>query len=124
MVKALGFPAAVNCLVQGWFPEPLFLCRPAVAMGYESAMKEERDPGFFTGLYLSDFMGIGIAFLFSLGGFYLLWRMLFGPPLFEPAIQAETKAVLTQERLEQPQPDVHTGPGEVSVGISPTKKKH
>jgi hypothetical protein len=90
--------------------------------GVESAMKE-REPGFFTGLYLSDFMGIGIAFLFSLGGFYLLWRMLFGPPLFEPAIQAETSAVLTQERLEAPQPDIHTGPGEVSVGITPPKKK-
>jgi hypothetical protein len=91
-------------------------------MGYESAMKE-REPGFFTGLHVSDFMGIGIAFMFSLGGFYLLWRMLFGPPLFEPAIQAETRAVQIQEQLEAPQPDVHTGPGEVSVGISPVKKK-
>lgn len=85
---------------------------------------EEREPGFFSGLDFSDFAGIGIAFLFSLGALYLAWRMLFGPPLFEPAIQAEIKAV--QESEAPPQPDIHTGPGEVSVGIGarPQKKKN
>ena len=83
----------------------------------------EREPGFFSGLDISDFAGIGIAFLFSLGGFYLLWRMLFGPPLFEPAIQAEIKAVQAQDAPAPVQPDIHTGPGEVSVGILPPKQK-
>ena len=82
---------------------------------------EEREPGFFTGLHASDFMGIGIAFLFSLGAFYLLWRMMFGPPLFEPAIQAQIKAINASETPVQP--DIHTGPGEVSVGIAPQPQK-
>jgi hypothetical protein len=83
---------------------------------------EDREPGFFTGLYASDFMAIGIAFMFSLGGLYLLWRMLFGPPLFEPAIQAQIKTINAMDAKNAPafiQPDVHTGPGEVSVGIAP-----
>ena len=82
---------------------------------------EDREPGFFTGLHFSDFMGIGIAFLFSLGAFYLLWRMMFGPPLFEPAIQAQIKAINASEVPAQA--DIHTGPGEVSVGIAPRPKK-
>lgn len=83
---------------------------------------EEREPSFFTGLHASDFMGIGIAFLFSLGAFYLLWRMMFGPPLFEPAIQAQIKTINAIDARNAPatvQPDIHTGPGEVSVGILP-----
>jgi hypothetical protein len=83
---------------------------------------EEREPSFFTGLHASDFMGIGIAFMFSLGAFYLLWRMMFGPPLFEPAIQAQIKTINAMDAKNAPapiQPDVHTGPGEVSVGITP-----
>jgi hypothetical protein len=84
---------------------------------------EDREPGFFSGLYASDFMGIGIAFLFSLGGMYLLWRMLFGPPLFEPAVQAQIKAINAIEaRDARPiQSEVHTGPGEVGVGIFPSR---
>jgi hypothetical protein len=94
-------------------------------MGYVSAM-DERDPSFFTGLNSSDFVAIGIAFMFSLGGLYLIWRMLFGPPLFEPAIQAQIKAIESSERPTTS--TVHTGPGEVAVGISPgasqNRKKH
>ena len=85
-------------------------------------MKKEREPSFFTGLHASDFMGIGIAFMFSLGAFYLLWRMAFGPSLFEPAIQAQIKTINAMDAKNAPayvQPDVHTGPGEVSVGIAP-----
>jgi hypothetical protein len=79
----------------------------------------EKEPSFFTGLYLSDFVGIGIAFLFSAGGLYLAWRLMFGPPLYDAAIQAQERALQTQEA--PPQPDIHTGPGEVSVGIVPPK---
>jgi len=85
---------------------------------------KEREPGFFTGLYASDIMGIGIAFLFSLGGLYLAFRLLFGPPLYDAAIEAQIKAVNKLEASEAPvpvQPDIHTGPGEVSVGIMPQK---
>ena len=81
----------------------------------------EREPSFFTGLYLSDFAGIGIAFLFSLGGLYLGWRLMFGPPLYDAAIQEQIKAV--QSSGTPPQPDIHTGPGEISVGIVPPKKR-
>ena len=90
-------------------------------MGYEGSMAE-REPGFFSGLDATDFVGIGIAFLFSMGAMYLLWRMLFGPPLFEPAIQAEIRAV--QQSEAPPQPDIHTGPGEVSVGIGTATQKN
>ena len=98
-------------------------CRLPITILYESGMKE-REPGFFTGLYASDFMGIGIAFLFSLGGLYLAFRLLFGPPLYDAAIEAQIKAVNKLEASEAPvpvQPDIHTGPGEVSVGIMPSK---
>jgi len=80
---------------------------------------KEREPSFFTGVHASDLMGIAIALLFSLGGLYLAWRMMFGPPLFEPAIQAQINAIQVSEA--PPQPDVHTGPGEVSIGIMPPK---
>lgn len=91
-------------------------------------MDDEREPGFFSGLHGSDFMGIGIALLFSLGGLYLIFRMLFGPPLFEPAIQAQIKAIQSDEQPKT-QNTVHTGPGEVAVGIGgankpPPPKKH
>ena len=87
---------------------------------------EDREPSFFTGLHFSDFIEIGIAFLFSLGGLYLAFRLLFGPPLYDAAIQAQIKAVNKLEAGEAPppvQPDIHTGPGEISVGIMPAKKK-
>jgi hypothetical protein len=87
---------------------------------------EDREPSFFTGLHFSDFVGIGIAFMFSLGGLYLAFRLLFGPPLYDAAIQAQIKAVNKLEASEAPapvQPDIHTGPGEISVGILPAKKK-
>jgi len=87
-------------------------------------MDDEREPGFFSGLNSSDFLGIGIALLFSLAGLYLIWRMLFGPPLFEPAIQAQIKAIQSSEQPTT-QTNVHTGPGEVAVGIgSSNPKKH
>lgn len=82
---------------------------------------EDREPGFFTGLHVSDFVGIGIAFLFSLGGLYLAFRLLFGPPLYDAAIQAQERSFQTQEAPPPPQPDIHTGPGEVSIGIMPPK---
>ncbi|MEP6829210.1 MAG: hypothetical protein ABI963_02640 [Rhizomicrobium sp.] len=91
---------------------------------------KDRDPSFFTGLHASDFMGIGIAFMFSLGGLYLAFRLLFGPPLYDAAIDAQIKAVNKLEAAEAArapapvQPDVHTGPGEISVGIMPAKKKN
>jgi hypothetical protein len=87
---------------------------------------EDREPSFFTGLHFSDFVGIGIAFMFSLGGLYLAFRLLFGPPLYDAAIQAQIKAVNKIEASEAPapiQPDIHTGPGEISVGIMPAKKR-
>ena len=82
---------------------------------------EDREPSFFTGLHFSDFVGIGIAFLFSLGGLYLAWRLMFGPPLYDAAIKAQERSFQTQEAPLTPQPDIHTGPGEVSVGIVPAK---
>ena len=84
---------------------------------------EEREPGFFTGLHVSDFMGIGIAFLFSLGGLYLAWRLMFGPPLTMPPSRPR-KGRQTQEAPLTPQPDIHTGPAKsVSASCpSPTKK--
>jgi hypothetical protein len=87
-------------------------------------MDNEREPGFFTGLNSSDVVAIGIALMFSLGGLYLIWRLLIGPPLFEPAIQAQIKAI---QESDQPttQNSVHTGPGEVAVGVGgPSQKKH
>lgn len=90
-------------------------------MGYEGGMAD-REPGFFTGLNAGDFIGIGIAFLFSLGALYLILRMLFGPPMYQPAIQAEIRAVQQSEAPSQP--DTHTRPGEVSVGINPQTPKN
>ena len=98
-------------------------CRFPITIRYESAMKE-REPGFFSGLHAADLMGIGIAFLFSLGGMYLAFRMLFGPPLYDAAVTAQEKALQTQDVIRAPQPDIHTGPGEISVGIMPAKKKN
>jgi hypothetical protein len=87
-------------------------------------MDNEREPGFFSGLDSSDIAAIGIALLFSLGRLYLIWRMLVGPPLFEPAIQAQIKAIQSDEQPKT-QTTVHTGPGEVAVGISgANQKKH
>jgi hypothetical protein len=87
---------------------------------------EDREPSFFTGLHFSDFVGIGIAFMFSLGGLYLAWRLMFGPPLYDAAIHAQEKALQAQDAAAAPQPDIHTGPGEISVGIVPkaAPKKH
>lgn len=86
-------------------------------------MDDDREPGFFSGLDSSDFVAIAIALLFSLGGLYLIWRMLVGPPLFEPAIQAQIKAIQASDQ-PQVQNTVHTGPGEVAVGIGgkPSRK--
>jgi hypothetical protein len=84
---------------------------------------KEREPGFFSGLHAADLMGIGIAFMFSLGGLYLAFRLLFGPPLYDAAVTAQEKALQTQDAIMAPQPDVHTGPGEISVGITPAKPK-
>ncbi len=70
--------------------------------------------------------GSGLPSCSLLGGLYLAFRMLFGPPLYDAAIQAQIKAVNKLEAAEAPvpvQPDVHTGPGEISVGIMPSKKK-
>ena len=53
---------------------------------------KNREPSFFTGLHVSDFVGIGIAFLFSLGGLYLAWRLMFGPPLYDAAIKAQERS--------------------------------
>ena len=88
-------------------------------------MNDEREPSFFTGLNSSDVVAIGIALMFSLGGLYLIGRELFGPPLFEPAIQAQIKAIQADEQPKT-QNTVHTGPGEVAVGISNANspKKH
>lgn len=85
-------------------------------------MNDDREPGFFSGLHSSDFIGIGIALMFSVGGLYLIFRMLFGPPLFEPAIQAQIKAIQADEQPKT-QNTVHTGPGEVAVGIGEAGKK-
>jgi hypothetical protein len=82
------------------------------------AMDDDREPSFFTGLNSSDVVAIGIALMFSLGGLYLIGRELFGPPLFEPAIQAQIKAIQLEEQPTT-QNNVHTGPGEVAVGITP-----
>ncbi len=83
---------------------------------------KERDPGFLYGLNVFDILKIAGAFLFSLAGFYLIWRTMFGPPLFEPtAIQAQLWKMQTKQqqehRIEQPSRDT---PGEVSVGIAPS----
>jgi hypothetical protein len=81
---------------------------------------DEREPSIFENIDLGDMVGIAIALMFSVGAFYIIWRMLVGPSLFEPAIQAEIRAVEAQN--PHPQGPLHTQPGEVSVGITPVKK--
>jgi hypothetical protein len=76
-------------------------------------MDEDGKPDFFAGMGAGDFVRIGIALLFSLGGLYLIWRMLFGPPLFDRAVQM----IQSAERPPQTQSTVNTGPSEVKVGI-------
>ena len=86
---------------------------------------KEREPGFFYGVNLFDFVKIGLAFMLSLAGFYLIWRMLFGPPMFEPsAVQAELRSLAPKQQLQQSPPprtdqDNRNSSGEVSVGIMP-----
>ena len=87
---------------------------------------KEREPGFFYGVNLFDFVKIGLAFMLSLAGFYLIWRSLFGPPLFEPsAVQAELRSLAPkqaqQQRVPAPRMDQENrdSQGEVSVGIMP-----
>ncbi|HEX4104744.1 MAG TPA: hypothetical protein VHX92_00795 [Rhizomicrobium sp.] len=83
---------------------------------------KERDPGFLYGLNVFDILKIAGAFLFALAGFYLIWRTMFGPPLFEPtAIQAQLRRMQTKQqqehRIDPPNRDTA---GEVSVGIAPS----
>jgi hypothetical protein len=89
---------------------------------------KERDPGFLYGLNVFDILKIAGAFAFSLAGFYLIWRTMFGPPLFEPtAIQAQLRRMQTkqqQQQQQQQEPRIdqqnRDTPGEVSVGIAPS----
>jgi hypothetical protein len=83
---------------------------------------DDKEPGFFSGLDSSDVAAIAIALMFSMGGLYLMWRMTFGPPLFEPAIQAQIRAINASEQPTT-QNSVHTGPGEVAVGITGANQK-
>jgi hypothetical protein len=87
---------------------------------------KEREPGFFYGVHPFDFVKIGLAFMLSLAGFYLIWRTFFGPPLFEPAaVQAELRSLAPKQSQQRrpPAPRVDQGnsnsQGEVSVGIMP-----
>jgi hypothetical protein len=87
---------------------------------------KEREPGFFYGVNLFDFVKIGLAFMLSLAGFYLIWRTFFGPPLFEPAaVRAELRSLapkqVQQQRPSAPRTDQQDrdNQGEVSVGIMP-----
>jgi len=94
---------------------------------------KQREPGFFYGLNALDVVKIALAFMFSLAGFYLIWRMMFGPPLFEPsAIQAQLRKMQTsqpagpairqrQSPVNQAPPVNQETPGEVSVGIAPSR---
>jgi hypothetical protein len=94
---------------------------------------KEREPGFFYGMNPFDFVKIGLAFMLSLAGFYLIWRSFFGPPMFEPsAVQAELRSLAPKQQLQQRPPapvmdqENRDTQGEVSVGIlpasPPTKK--
>ncbi|HWF62978.1 MAG TPA: hypothetical protein VN685_00035 [Rhizomicrobium sp.] len=87
---------------------------------------KEREPGFFYGVNLFDFVKIGLAFMLSLAGFYLIWRTFFGPPLFEPAaVRAELRSLAPKQVQQQRPPAPRTdqqdrdNQGEVSVGIMP-----
>lgn len=85
---------------------------------------KEREPGFLYGVGVVDIVKIGLAFLLSLAGFYLIWRMLFGPPMFAPStVQAELRS-LAPKQHQPPPPPVNQGnqtmPGEISVGIAPS----
>ena len=87
---------------------------------------KEREPGFFYGMNAFDFVKIGLAFMLSLAGFYLIWRSFFGPPMFEPsAVQAELRSLAPKQQQQQrPAPsrmeqENRDSPGEVSVGIMP-----
>ena len=87
---------------------------------------KEREPGFFYGMNPFDFVKIGLAFMLSLAGFYLIWRTFFGPPLFEPsAVQAELRSLAPKQTQQQRPPaprmeqDNRDTQGEVSVGIMP-----
>jgi hypothetical protein len=93
---------------------------------------KQREPGFFYGLNVFDAVKIAGAFMLSLAGFYLIWRTMFGPPLFEPsAIQAQLRKMQTSQpagpAIGQRQAPVNQAPlnqetpGEVSVGIAPSQ---
>ena len=90
----------------------------------------QREPGFLYGVNAVDIVKIALAFMLSLAGFYLIWRTMFGPPLFDPtAIQAQVSKLQNGRR-----PESHSGqqgenpnaPAEVSVGIAPSDsaKRH
>ena len=94
---------------------------------------KEREPGFFYGMNAFDFVKIGLAFMLSLAGFYLIWRSFFGPPMFEPAaVQAELRSLAPKQQQQQlrqqqsapraPQENGNSS-GEVSVGIAPSTPK-
>ena len=101
------------------------LSRPGY-MRYEAPMKE-REPGFFYGMNLFDFVKIGLAFMLSLAGFYLIWRTFFGPPMFDPAtVRAELRNLAPKQQQQQQQSppprmeqENRDNQGEVSVGIMP-----
>jgi hypothetical protein len=84
----------------------------------------QREPGFLYGLNAVDVVKIALAFLFSLAGFYLMWRTMFGPPMFDPtAIQAQVRKLQNSPRPENhpgQQREDRNAPGEVSVGIAPS----
>jgi hypothetical protein len=94
---------------------------------------KQREPGFFYGINAFDVVKIAGAFMLSLAGFYLIWRTMFGPPLFEPsAIQAQLRKMQTNQQpagpaIGQRQTPVNQAPvnqetpGEVTVGIAPSR---
>ncbi|HXR94279.1 MAG TPA: hypothetical protein VN718_00265 [Rhizomicrobium sp.] len=91
---------------------------------------KEREPGFFYGMNAFDFVKIGLAFMLSLAGFYLIWRSFFGPPMFEPsAVQAELRSLAPKQQQPRqqiaPRASQENGnsSGEVSVGIAPSTPK-
>jgi hypothetical protein len=84
----------------------------------------QREPGFLYGLNVVDLVKIALAFMLSLAGFYLIWRTMFGPPLFDPtAIQAQVRKLQNNQRPENhagQQRENSNAPAEVSVGIAPS----